>query len=150
MSLNQKLGKCGVYCGQCRSFNSEVSQIASKFQKWVLQDFSWLKEAEQSFDYDNFIKGLDWFKEANCLGCRAVQESWCDVKKCEKIQNEEIDNCLLCEEFSKCPFTDYQRNRYSYLFEHIEFIKREGFDKFLEEEEKKAEEGRRIQDIRDY
>lgn len=150
MLPNQKLGRCGVYCGQCRSFNADVADLASQLQEWVKQDFSWMKDVEQSFDYENFLKGLDWFKESTCPGCRQATEGWCDVKKCEKIKNEAIDNCLLCDEFVECPLTDYQRNRYSYLFKHIEYIKNEGFYKFLEEEEKRAKEGVRIQEIRDY
>ena len=150
MSLNQKLGHCGVYCGQCRAFTAEVTDIATKFKDWVEQDYSWLKEVEESFDYDNFLKGLDWFTNSTCPGCRNSSESWCEVKKCEKIKQNIIDNCLICDEFAKCPHTDYQRNRYSYLFNHIELIKKEGLDKFLKEEEKKALEGVRIQDIRDY
>jgi hypothetical protein len=150
MSLNQKLGRCGVYCGQCRAFTSEVADLALKFKKWVVQDYSWLKDVEESFNYDNFVKGLEWFENSTCPGCREAAEGWCEVKKCEKIQDNTIDNCLICEEFSECPHTDYQRNRYSYLFEHIKYINKEGLEKFLEEEEKKAEEGVRIQDIRDY
>ena len=150
MDANQKLGKCGVYCGQCRAFNAEVSDLAKIMEKWVKQDYSWVKEVEQSFDYDNFLKGLEWFKESTCSGCRQAQESWCDVKKCDKIKKETIDNCLLCNDFMQCPHTEYQRNRYSYLLEHIDTIKEQGLEKYLEGEEKKAEEGIRIQDIRDY
>ncbi len=150
MSLSQNLGRCGVYCGQCRAFTTEVTNLATQFKKWVEQDYSWLKDAEDSFDYDNFLKGLEWFENSTCTGCRAATEGWCDVKKCEKIQKNEIDNCLICEEFADCPHTDYQRKRYSYLFERIKFIEKEGFDKFLEEEERKGKEGVRIQDIRDY
>ncbi|MFW9852195.1 MAG: DUF3795 domain-containing protein [Candidatus Thorarchaeota archaeon] len=150
MSLNHKLGRCGVYCGQCRAFTSEMASFATKFEEWVAKDYSWVKEVEDSFDYDNFIKGLEWFKNSTCLGCRDSTEEWCEVKKCEKIKQNTIDNCLICDDFRDCKFTDYQRNRYSYLFEHIEFIKKEGFESFLEEEERKAEEGVRIQEIRDY
>ncbi|MHA1218281.1 MAG: DUF3795 domain-containing protein [Candidatus Heimdallarchaeaceae archaeon] len=150
MSLNQKLARCGVYCGQCRSFTVEMADLSTKFKQWVVQDYSWLKDAEDSFDFDNFLQGLEWFKNSTCPGCRNSTEGWCEVKKCEKIQQNTIDNCLVCEEFANCPDTDYQRNRYSYLFNHIKFIKKEGFDKFLEEEEKKAKEGVRLQEIRDY
>jgi hypothetical protein len=150
MEPSQKLGKCGVYCGQCRAFNSEVADLATTLEKWVKQDYSWIKDVEQSFDYNNFLKGLEWFKDSTCPGCRQVEESWCDVKTCEKIQKNENDNCLLCKEFLKCPLADYQRNRYSYLFEHIEYIKKESFEKYLEREEKASKNGVRIQDIRDY
>jgi hypothetical protein len=145
-----KLGRCGVFCVQCRAYNAEVAELATTMEKWIKQDYSWVKDVEQSFDYENFLKGLEWFKESTCSGCRQALESWCDVKKCEKILNNEIDNCLLCKEFTECSFTDYQRGRYSYLFEHIEFIKEEGIEKYLNREEKKAEKGIRIQDIRDY
>jgi hypothetical protein len=124
--------------------------MASTFMDYVLEDFQWLRGTEDTFDYDNFIKGLEWFKESTCPGCRDVSESWCDVKKCEKIENNTIDNCLICEGFSECPLTDYQRNRYSYLFEYIEFIKREGLEELLVREENKAKDGVCIQEIRDY
>lgn len=150
MSLYQKLARCGIYCGQCRAYTKEVTNIAQKLKQWVEKDFGWLKGVEESFDYDNFLKGLEWFADSTCPGCKNSSESWCDVKKCEKIQQNTIDNCLVCNEFSECIHTDYQRKRYSYLFKHIEFIKKEGLGKFLEEEEKNAEEGVRIQDIRDY
>ena len=150
MSLHQKLARCGIYCGQCRAYTEEVTDIAHQFKQWVEQDYSWLKEVEESFDYDNFMKGLDWFINSTCPGCRNSTESWCDVKKCEKIQQDKIDNCLICDDFKDCTHTEYQRNRYSYLFKHIEFVKKEGFDKFLEEEELKGKEGVRIQDIRNY
>lgn len=150
MESNNKLGRCGVYCGQCRAYTAEVVNAAKQFKRWVEQDYSWLKEAEESFDYENFLKGMEWFINAKCPGCRNSAESWCDVKKCEKIQNNVIDNCLLCEEFSECSHTEYQRHRYSYLLNHIEYIKKNGLEKYLEQEEKKAEDGVRIQDIRDY
>ncbi len=150
MDLNQKLGRCGVYCGQCRAYTEEVVNLAKQFKQWVESDYSWLKDADESFDYENFLKGIDWFENSKCPGCRNSAESWCEVKKCGKIQKDLIDNCLICDEISECPHTEYQRNRYSYLFNHIEFIKKHGLEKFLGEEEKKAEEGIRIQDIRDY
>ena len=150
MSINRKLGRCGIFCGQCRSYTSTLADMASKFKEYVLQDFQWLKETEDTFDYDNFLIGLEWFTSSTCPGCRDSKEIWCDVKKCEKIVNNIIDNCLLCDEFSECPLTDYQRNRYSYLHEHIEFIQKEGFEKYLVREENKAKDGVCIQEIRDY
>jgi hypothetical protein len=131
------------------SFTSEVSDLATMLKDVLVKDYSWLKE-EQEFDYDSFLKGLEWFEESDCPGCRQHEESWCDVKTCIKIKENTVDNCLLCEEFSRCSHTEYQRNRYSYLLEHIEFIKEHGIEEYLREQEKKAEEGVRIQDIRDY
>ena len=75
---------------------------------------------------------------------------WCDVKKCPKIQQDEIDNCLVCDEFDECEYTDYVRNRYSYLFDQRKFIQKKGLDAFLEEQEKISKKGVRLPDIRDY
>lgn len=116
----------------------------------MVQGFTWLKENEDSFDYDNFLKGLDWFMDSTCPGCRGSEETWCVLKKCSKILDDVVYNCLLCEEFSECTFTEYQRNRYSHLFEHIEYITREGFEAFLQREAGKAENSVLIQEIRDY
>jgi len=150
MSLNNNLGRCGVYCGQCRAFTGEIADLATKLKQWIIQDYSWLKESNESFDYDNLIEGLNWFENSICPGCRNTKEGWCDVKKCDKIQQETIDNCLICDNFANCQYTDYQRKRYSYLFNLVDLIKKEGLNKFLEEEERKAKEGVRIQEIRDY
>lgn len=150
MPLDERLARCGIYCGQCRAYTEEVADIAKQFKEWVEKDYSWLKEIDEGFSYENFIKGLEWFENSTCPGCRNSTEIWCDVKKCDKIKRNEIDNCLICDEFSRCSNTDYQRKRYSYLFKHIEIIKKEGFESFLDEEEKKAREGIRIQEIRDY
>ena len=150
MSLNEKLGRCGVYCGQCRSFHSEVPELAANLKVWINQDFSYLKEAEVDFDYDNFLQALEYFSKLERCGCRKQETVWCDVKKCSKIKQNEIDNCLLCEEFADCEHTNYVRNRYSYLFDHIKLIQDIGFEKFLEEQEQKSKNGVRLADIRDY
>ncbi|MBD3172927.1 DUF3795 domain-containing protein [Candidatus Bathyarchaeota archaeon] len=105
MEYNNKLGRCGIYCGQCRAFSSEIAELATQLKKYVVRDFTWLKENEDSFDYDNFLKGLGWFMDSICPGCRGSEETWCDVKKCSKILDDLVYNCLLCEEFSECTFT---------------------------------------------
>jgi hypothetical protein len=150
MSLKEILGKCGVYCGQCSSYLGEVSDLASQLLNCVSEDYSWLKD-NKAFDFDNFVKGLDYFvHHTDCLGCRNKKEIWCDVMKCPKIQNDKLDNCLICDEFSDCNLNEYQKKRYSYLYNHIKIIKDKGLDKFLEQEQQKSNDGLRLSDIRDY
>ena len=150
MSLNEKLGRCGVYCGQCRSYHGEVPEIAARLKKWIEVDFSYLREAQIDFDFNNLIQGLDYFSGMEECSCRGQESTWCEVRKCPKIQQGDIDNCLICEEFAECAHTDYVRNRYSYLFDHVKKIQDIGLDKFLEEQERKSKEGVRLADIRDY
>ncbi len=148
LSLKEKLGRCGVYCGQCRAYHREIPEAASKLRKWVLEDFSYMRE--ENLDFENLIKALEHFASLEVCGCRRQKIVWCDVKKCSKIHKDEIDNCLICEEFDACEHTSYVRNRYSYLFDHIKIIQEKGLDAFLEEQEQKSKDGVRLSDIRDY
>ena len=150
MSLQEKLGRCGVYCGQCRAYHREVPEAASTLRKWILEDYSYMKEEKESFDYENFIKALDYFATLERCGCRGQNVVWCDVKKCPKIKQDEIDNCLICDEFDECEYTDYVRNRYSYLFDHVKIIQEKGLETFLEEQEQRSQDGVRLSAIRDY
>ena len=150
MSLQEKLGRCGVYCGQCRANHREVPEAASTLRKWILEDLSYLKEEKEAFDYENFIKTLDYFASLERCDCRGQTDVWCDVKKCPKIKQDEIDNCLICDEFDECEYTSYVRNRYSYLFDNRDIIQEKGLDAFLQEQEQKAKDGVRLSDIRDY
>ena len=150
MSLLEKLGRCGVYCGQCRAFHREVPEAASTLRKWILEGFSHMKEEKDVFDFENLIKSLDYFAAMEGCGCRRNTQVWCDVKKCLKIQQDEIDNCLICEEFDECEHTTYVRNRYSYLFDQRKTIQEKGLDAFLEEQEERSKAGVRLPDIRNY
>ena len=150
LSLLEKLGRCGVYCGQCRAYHREVPEAASALRKRILEDFSYMKEEKDVFDFENLIKALDYFTALEGCGCRGRTHDWCDVKKCPKIQQDEIDNCLICEEFDECERTDYVRNRYSYLFDHRKTIQEKGLDEFLEKQEERSKAGVRLSDIRDY
>ena len=101
------------------------------------------------FDWEEFGKGLDYFRESySCPSCRNIEKPWCDVLKCEKI--EETGSCLLCEEFIGCSRTEYQRERYPFVINHYKRVKKIGFEGHLKEEREKAEAGVLLNDIRKY
>jgi hypothetical protein len=152
--MDKKLARCGVYCGQCRSFHGDTANLAKQLQNLINTDLSWIEDAwpkaQNPLNYTEFMRGLAWMTEQQCPGCRNVDESWCDVKKCDKIQKDSIDNCLVCEEMPECKFTEYQRSRYSYLLRDWESVQETGIDSYCKEQEKREEQGIRIQDIRDW
>ena len=147
--MEKILGRCGVYCGQCDAFHGVVAELATKLKEKVEEDFSWAQESTE-FNYQETLKGLSWFMKQTCPGCRQIEETWCDVYKCKKIRENQMDNCLLCAEFPSCNFTSYQRKRYSYLLRDFEQIKEIGMEEYLKLQQKRAEDGIRLQDIRDY
>jgi len=148
--VNKNFGVCGVYCGQCPSGKGEIKIKANKLKKLIIDDYYWVESLIKEFDYVNFLKGLEWFTKEQCQMCANITEPWCEVKKCKYIINKIIKSCLLCEEFLNCQRTEYQRDRYPFVIDHYHRVKEVGFEKHLEEEEKRAKNGITLLDIRKY
>ncbi|TFG15068.1 DUF3795 domain-containing protein [Candidatus Thorarchaeota archaeon] len=150
MSLKENLCRCGIYCGQCWAYRAVIPRTASTLKEMIVKDLSYLRDTDLDFDFDEFVQNLDYFAKMEPCKGRNEETTWCDVKKCSRIKNDEVDNCLLCELFAECERTEYVRGRYSYLFDHVKIIQEEGLGAYLEGEEKKARDGVRLPDIRDY
>ena len=146
---NKLYGVCGVFCGQCHT-KEKVHLLTIELKRLIIDDYDWVEKLIEDFDYTNFLKGLEWFSKQQCPTCSKIADPWCEVRKCEKIINKELKSCLLCEEFLNCSRTEYQRDRYPFVIDHYHRVKQIGFQKHLEEEEKRAEEGVRLIDIRKY
>ena len=150
MEPQHPLAFCGIYCGQCTAFHGEVANRAAELKRLVEKDLSWAKEAKE-FNYDETLKGLTWLAEqTRCAGCRQEVQEWCEVKKCPKIRDHTIENCLLCAEFATCTLNHYVRTRYSYLLNDVAQIKEIGLEEYVKLQKQREEAGIRIQDIRDY
>jgi hypothetical protein len=152
-NIKKLAGKCGIFCGQCTGLKETIKKTAEKLKNLIESDFEWLEneEAGIKFDYKNFLKGLNWFvNDSICPGCQNIKEHWCEVMKCPEIIDDAIENCLLCDDFLECSRNEYQKKRYPFLVDHYKRVNEIGFEKHLEEEQKKAEKGLRIQDIREY
>jgi hypothetical protein len=150
MEQQHPLAFCGIYCGQCTAFHGKVANRAKELKHLIEKDLTWAKEA-QEFNYDETLKGLAWLAEqTHCAGCRQEAQEWCDVKKCKKIRDHTIENCLLCDEFPTCKLTHYIRTRYSYLLKDFEQVQEIGLEEYAKIQNQREEAGIRIQDIRDY
>lgn len=144
-------GVCGVYCGMCTASTDTISTTAKKLKDLIIEDYIWVEGLENlEFQYKELLKGLDWFADQQCSTCMKNVDAWCDVKKCPKIINSEIKSCLLCDEFISCERTSYQRDRYPFVIDYFKRVKKIGFEKHLEEEEKRAQNGIVLQKIRKY
>ncbi len=120
---------CGDYCGGCGQYNGLIIQTAKQMREFA-DRYGFEFRSEGTFDFKQFGKGLEWFIDnAKCAGCRqGGGPAWCEVKKC----------CFECEEFPCSKFKDYAdldtMDRYK-RFNEI------GFEKWVEEQTRKAEEG---------
>jgi len=94
---------CGIYCRQCDYFTCKIS-VTAKGLGEVVKNHSELKlfaDASQTFDYDNFLKGLEWLSKevAPCIGACKGGGGWedCPIRKCCKKHGLKL--CSECEEF---------------------------------------------------
>ena len=139
---NDQYGVCGVYCGQCPSGNGRVKMIAGELKRLVdTVRYAWLElpEVRPGFKFSEFRKGLEWFADAQCPMCLNGGGAPCENKKCSK--EKELESCLLCDDYLTCKHTEYQRDWYPFVVESYNRVRQVGFQRHLDEEEKKARAG---------
>jgi len=141
MKEDYPYGICGVYCGQCASWNHKIQVIAGELKRLVdLYRFEWLKQISPGFSFTEFRKGLEWFAAVRCSGCKAGGgPPMCEARKC--AEEKGLRSCLLCPEFLMCEKTTYHRETYPQTIEGYKRVKEVGFEKWLEEQEEKAKAG---------
>lgn len=98
----------------------------------------WIHNVTQDFDFNNLIKGLNWFAKSGCPNClKGGGMPRCDVRVC--CLKRKLKNCYFCEEFSRCEKLDYQKETYQ-IEKHFEKIRQLGYEDWLRKQEKKTEE----------
>ena len=69
---------CGVYCGQCPNGNGRVKYAAGELKRLVdTTRYGWLEEVVDSFSFEEFRKGLEWFASNRCPSCLNMEEAHC-------------------------------------------------------------------------
>ena len=137
---NPQYGICGVYCGQCPSGNGRVTMMARELKRLVdTVRYDWVSHVVKSFSFDEFRKGLEWFSDAQCPMCLNGGGAPCENKKC--ASEKKLQSCLLCNEYLKCKYTEYQREWYPFVVDNYARVRQVGFEKYLEEEEERARAG---------
>jgi hypothetical protein len=133
-------GICGVYCGQCPNGNGRVKIIAGELKRLVdTVRYDWVSSVVESFKFEEFRKGLEWFADAQCPMCLQGGGAPCENRKC--APRKKLRSCLLCNDFLTCKNTEYQREWYPFVVDNYARVKEAGFKKYLEEEEEKAKAG---------
>lgn len=101
--------------------------------------YDWVQDAVQSFAFNVFRKGLEWFATAQCPMCLQGGGAPCANRPCAKEKT--LESCLLCDEYPACKHAAYQREWYPFVMENHERVKQVGLQKHLEEEEEWARAG---------
>ena len=90
---------CGIYCGACELGNGTVKDLAHKLQELIARyDIAEWAEYAGLENYEVFAKGLGWFTQCDCPGCRAGG-GWpdCPMRRCAKEKG--IEFCYECSDF---------------------------------------------------
>jgi hypothetical protein len=98
----------------------------------------WIGYVTKDFEFENFMKGLNWFANSSCVGClREGGMPKCEVRSCCKEKG--LKNCYFCEDFLECEKIGYQKETYG-INENYDRIKRIGYEKWVKEQEEKLKE----------
>ena len=132
-------GVCGVYCGQCASGNGRLKFFALELRRLTDVYVRWMEHEDVGFNHSEFRKGLEVISGYQCPGCLGGGGMPCQNRECAKGKG--LRGCLECVEFPTCEKTEYQRERYPFVLESYEKVQREGFEAWIEEQDRKAKAG---------
>lgn len=110
MEENNLAGRCGAYCGACRSY---------------------LLQKKSLFEEKGYKRG--------CKGCKVQDKNCAFVKKgCKALRNKEIEYCFECEKMP-CERLTSINNRYKSKYnvnflDNLNRMKEIGVDQWLEEQ----------------
>jgi len=131
---------CGDYCGGCGQYNGLIGETAKQMKEFAnLYGFEF--RSKGVFDFKQFLNGLDWFIEnAGCPSCQqGGGPSWCEVKRC--CLERGLRMCFDCEEFQCSKFKEYADTD---TMDRYKSFREIGFEKWVDEQLKKAKEGYEI------
>lgn len=139
MSPNVIIGYCGVCCDHC-GMRTRIPEMAKNLKRFIdaYGYAEWVHSITQDFNFDNLMKGLNWFANSSCPGClKGGGMPHCEVRVC--CLRRKLKNCYFCEEFSSCEKISYQKETYN-IGEKHESIRQIGYANWLREQEKKTSE----------
>jgi len=131
---------CSDYCGGCGQYNGLISETAKQMRE-LADLYAFAFRFEGVFGFKQFLKGLEWFIDnARCPGCRlGGGPSWCEVKKC--CTQKGLSVCFECKEF---PCSEFKVVADPDTMDRYERFKELGFEGWVEEQTRKANEGYEI------
>jgi len=136
---------CGSFCGGCGMYKGRIiAMVAQEFKELTAGYADWLPKAVNlDFNYDDFIKGLEYFSQENssCYcqeSCKQGGGAPCKIRPC--AQEKGIEICYECKDFP-CDKFAWIIERYPGFREEQERFKKLGFEGWLRFHGERAEKG---------
>jgi len=123
---------CGIYCRNCDYYTGKIAKIGKQALDLVKKhtEFKIIAEQDEAFNYDDFIKGVEWLANIKlCLNCRAG-DGWggCPIRKCALEKG--VDYCFECSEFPCKTLEDVSPK----VVARLQEIKDKGLENWLKEQ----------------
>ncbi len=94
---------CGIYCRLCDYYTGKIRDSVRNSLEIVRKhgDLKLFADTAKSFDFENFVKGLEWLAKEISLcvgGCRGCG-GWgdCPIRKC--CRGKRLRFCFECNDF---------------------------------------------------
>jgi len=140
LNENVLISYCGVCCDHC-GMQKHIPKMAEELKRFVnaYGYGEWIEHITQDFNFQNFMRGLEWFANSVCGGC--IQGGGmpnCEIRNC--CREKGLKNCYFCKGFLKCEKLAYQKEAYK-INENYERIRQVGYENWLGEQEEKSKLG---------
>ncbi|MDH5684027.1 MAG: DUF3795 domain-containing protein [candidate division WOR-3 bacterium] len=141
------VGYCGAFCGDCGMYKGRIYAMVAQELLEIIKSAGysdWLPKAVQlDFNYDDFIKGLEYFSQENssCYcqePCKQGGGAPCKIKSCAKERGIEI--CYECKDFA-CEHFSWLLEKYPNKLLDYEQFEKLGFEGWLKLRIKRGEKG---------
>jgi len=142
------VGYCGLHCNACGIRQGKIKDAVNNlrdiigvygFDKMMLELARW----EPSFQhYDEFNQVMDGLVKmfGDCPGClEGGGDPNCKVRSCAKQKG--YRTCAECDEVETCENLAPYREGYKGLITALQSIRQNGIGKYVEEMQKKVDEG---------
>jgi len=70
LNMEVVIGYCGVCCDHC-GMRKRIPEMAAKLKRFI-EAYSygeWVGNFTKDFDFNDLMRGLDWFADPGCMGC---------------------------------------------------------------------------------
>lgn len=130
---------CGINCKDCKARSERRLQLAKLFKeslqelpldlfKEILPPF---KKVDQVMEFLEFLPQLGGIQTCCTSTKEPCGNPTCEIRTC--VRNKGYRTCAECIEYKTCLKLDFLKPHHSTLLSDLDFIKKNGFDQYVEQ-----------------
>ena len=129
---------CGINCKDCRARSERRLQLAKLFKESLQElPLDLFKQILPPFkNVDQVVAFLEFFPQLGSQTCCTSTKEPCGNPACEIrvcVKNNGRRTCAECTTYKTCSKLDFLKPHHETLLSDLDFIKKSGFDKYVDE-----------------